>query len=950
MSAEKKYTILNALEFSSKKKYNFLMRTVGIKFKASHVLQDLACFALTFLILLLVSCVLRITPFGDNTFLYDDMKRQYVDFYSYYRQIFYSSNDFLYSFSKGIGGGMAGFSAYYLTSPLLLFFIFVPRNLLPQAVTFLILTKASLSALTCNLLLRWYCGKNSSRSMVCTIPFAVSYSLSAWMIANAANTMWIDAVILMPLLFRNALPLAETAAAPDRKRRLFCLTAVCTAGILYLNFYIAYMILLFLFLWMILRVLLKKADLSSFFRWLCAVALGAGLAAFLLIPAFCEIRLSNKSMGNGNLLHRLFTPPLFADPQQILAKLFSFSFDASQIMDGMPALYAGVLILLLTGLFFTSRASDRSRKIELGSLLGILFVSFWFQPLNLLWHAGSVPLGYLYRYSFLFTFLLILCACSSFLQEDTIRPSFLFGTACIFVLLFFVQVPFLHRTGKIVNLLLAASEMILWVVFTNLHCRGSADTGSGSGKFSLWKHLSWAAGALLLILQCLDLTANAAYVIHTESRLMTGVTEFRSKVNAEAKLADSVKSSDPGFYRIGNLTPREQNDSMQFAYNGITHYSSEDSLDVRRFLRRLGFDYNGLYSSYGSSNTRTADSILGVKYVLSHDKVRKNETAFPIAVGLPSVSSDVADTSIKDTGDPFRFQQEIAASMAAAAQTDKSSIGQETDTAEPLYDFTPGDEAFPSKNQMLFVPASILTETQETDPADPGHTVSETLELQAEYDGELFFYLDGLKNPMQNMTVSCNGGIPVPYGNAPDTNVLHLGHFRNGDILHFVITIADEDPADCDFGKAVFVSENRDVLRQAASLLQKRAGTIEKISSSHLQISLPSDSQSVLLAIPYDKGWTASIGRTRMQAEKRYGIYTLLSLPSKASRLNAASVEGTSSADQSNADSRIVIDYRYIPQGLYAGIVISVLSLLALFLILRPRTVKPDTGILPKCL
>jgi uncharacterized membrane protein YfhO len=786
--------------------------------------------------------------------------------------------------------------------------------------------------------------------MACTIPFAVSYSLSAWMIANAANTMWIDSVVLMPLLFWNAIPLAETAVIPDRKRRLFCLTAVCTAGILYLNFYISYMILLFLFLWMILRVLLKKANLSGFFRWLCAAALGAGLAAFLLIPAFCEIRRSNKSMGNGSLLHRLFTPPLFADPRQILAKLFSFSFDASQIMDGMPALYAGVLILLLTGLFITSRASDRSRKIELGSLLGILFVSFWFQPLNLLWHAGSVPLGYLYRYSFLFTFLLILCACSSFLQKDAIKPPFLFGTACIFVLLFFIKVPFLHRSGKIVNLLLAAAEMILWVVFTNLHNRGSDDTGSGSGKLSLWKHLSWSAGALLLILQCLDLTANAAYVIRIESRLMTGVTEFRSKVDAEAKLVDSVKSSDPGFYRIGNLTPREQNDSMQFAYNGITHYSSEDSLDVRRFLRRLGFDYNGLYSSYGSSNTRTADSILGVKYVLSRDKVRKNETAFPIVVGLPSVSSDVADTSTKDAGDPFRFQQEIVASACDAALTDELLTEKGTGASEPFGTIASADDAFASKDQVLFVPASILTETQETDPADPGHTVSETLELQAEYDGELFFYLDGLKNPMQNMTVSCNGGIPVPYGNAPDTNVLHLGHFRNGDILHFVITIVDEDPADCDFGKAVFVSENGDVLQRAASLLQKRAETIEKISSSHLQISLPSDSQSVLLAIPYDKGWTASIGRTKLQVAKRYGIYTLISLPSKASRLNAASAEGTSSADQSHADSRIVIDYRYIPQGLYAGIVISFLSLLALFLILRPRTVKPDTGILPKCL
>jgi hypothetical protein len=338
--------------------------------------------------------------------------------------------------------------------------------------------------------------------------------------------------------------------------------------------------------------------------------------------------------------------------------------------------------------------------------------------------------------------------------------------------------PFLHRTEKIVNLLLAAAKIILWFIITKSQCRHSDNTVACSGKLLFWKRLSRAAGALLLLLQCLDLTVNAAYVIHTESRLMTGVTAFRSKVDAEAELVDTIKSSDPGFYRMGNLTPREQNDSMQFTYNGITHYSSEDSIDVRRFLRRLGFDYNGLYSSYGNSNTRTADSILGVKYVLSRNDYTENKAVFPIAAGLLSAGPAVADTSAKDAGDPFRFQQKIVASQAYAAQTGGLSIGKDNGSSKPINDFAPGNDAFPSKDQMLFVPASILTETQETDPAAPGHAVSETLELQAEYDGEMFFYLDGLKNPMQNMTVSCNGGIPVPYGNAPNTNVLHLGHFK----------------------------------------------------------------------------------------------------------------------------------------------------------------------------
>jgi hypothetical protein len=184
--------------------------------------------------------------------------------------------------------------------------------------------------------------------------------------------------------------------------------------------------------------------------------------------------------------------------------------------------------------------------------------------------------------------------------------------------------PFLHRTEKIVNLLLAAAKIILWFIITKSQCRHSDNTVACSGKLLLWKHLSWAAGALLLH-SAVPRSDSQCRVCHTYG---IPADDRRNRISQQSGCGSKTgrilsKSSDPGFYRIGNLTPREQNDSMQFAYNGITHYSSEDSLDVRRFLRRLGFDYNGLYSSYGSSNTRTADSILGVKYVLSPIKSGK---------------------------------------------------------------------------------------------------------------------------------------------------------------------------------------------------------------------------------------------------------------------------------------------------------------------------------------
>ena len=96
--------------------------------KKQFALQSLPAFVLPLILFTGILILRRITPFGDNTFFYDDMKRQYVDFYSYYRQIFRSNNNFIYSFSAGLGANMVGFSAYYLTSPLLLPFIFIPSS------------------------------------------------------------------------------------------------------------------------------------------------------------------------------------------------------------------------------------------------------------------------------------------------------------------------------------------------------------------------------------------------------------------------------------------------------------------------------------------------------------------------------------------------------------------------------------------------------------------------------------------------------------------------------------------------------------------------------------------------------------------------------------------------------------------------------------------------------
>ena len=45
--------------------------------------------------MLLILVICGIVPFGDNTFLINDMKREYADFYLYYRSVLEGRNDFL---------------------------------------------------------------------------------------------------------------------------------------------------------------------------------------------------------------------------------------------------------------------------------------------------------------------------------------------------------------------------------------------------------------------------------------------------------------------------------------------------------------------------------------------------------------------------------------------------------------------------------------------------------------------------------------------------------------------------------------------------------------------------------------------------------------------------------------------------------------------------------------
>lgn len=80
---------------------------------------------ITLLIILCIYALSGFAPFGTKTLAVMDANIQYIDFFSYLKDVIAGKNSITYSFGKTLGGSNVAVFSYYLSSPfnlLLLFF------------------------------------------------------------------------------------------------------------------------------------------------------------------------------------------------------------------------------------------------------------------------------------------------------------------------------------------------------------------------------------------------------------------------------------------------------------------------------------------------------------------------------------------------------------------------------------------------------------------------------------------------------------------------------------------------------------------------------------------------------------------------------------------------------------------------------------------------------------
>ena len=141
----------------------------------------------------------------------------------------------------------------------------------------------------------------------------------------------------------------------------------------------------------------------------------------------------------------------------------------------------------------------------------------------------------------------------------------------------------------------------------------------------------------------------------------------------ESTLPESQLSLFDDFYRIEKTFQRSINDSLSLGYRGISTFSSSFDQSMLDYLYAMGSE-SFFYISIYNGATIVFDSLMSVKYVLSHDEINKYYEAIAEENGITTyynpyvlplgfmVNNDLTNVEII-AGNPFKLQNEILSSM-----------------------------------------------------------------------------------------------------------------------------------------------------------------------------------------------------------------------------------------------------------------------------------------------
>ena len=356
-------------------------------------------------------------PFGNRSMLYSDMYHQYYPFFVSFRRTLLSGGSLLYNWEIGMGMEYLGLISYYLASPLNLLSVLVPEGWLLGYFSLLVPFKLGFASLFFAVMLKKLFGKNDFSLCV----FGAFYGLCAWALGFQWNVMWLDTFALLPLVALGTIWLLR-----EKRCVLYTLTLFLSV---FANYYIGLFTCIFVFLLFVCYEICRWKGFGHFCRDLCRIAvfslLAIGMTAILELPTLAALQNTQSSVNKFPTSFRLN----IADENTIKGLLDAMRQVAGNVgggqelnfKEGLPNLYCGVGMVLLSFLFLTAKEVKLRDKICTVFLLLFFMVSFIIRQLDYIWHGFHFTNMIPYRFSFLYSFVVLYMAYRAWLLRDSFK-------------------------------------------------------------------------------------------------------------------------------------------------------------------------------------------------------------------------------------------------------------------------------------------------------------------------------------------------------------------------------------------------------------------------------------------------------------------------------------------------------------------------------------------------
>ncbi len=793
-------------------------------------------------------------PFGDGSVLVLDLNAQYVSFYEEIQDILRGDGSLIYTWQRALGGEFLGILAYYVASPFLILLLLFPSGSILGAIFFIFLCKAG----ACGATMAFYLSRRyPNRDTLPIVLFSSMYALCAYAVVHMHNSMWIDALIYLPLLIYGI----EELITRRRGILFSCMLALTILS----NFYIGYMVCIFTAVYFFYayfgkdeRNPLKEKQhfLRSLGRIILYSAVAIAIAAAIILPAYYSLQLGKSD----------FTTPSYEMKQnynflELLGKLFPGSYDSVR-PEGMPFIYAGTLSLILVPFYFICRRVSVREKIAGGLLIGFFFVSFNLSLVDLVWHGFQFPNWLNHRYSFLLVFFLVLFAYRAFSELEHISYRHLLCVCAVetLVLFFLEQTSEAFREFAFVWVSLACIALFVLVLYALKHEK--------CARFAR-PFLCVAVSLELCLVGLLNLGLLDEDVVFTDR---SNYIAFQERV---APITEKVLASDPSFYRMEKTISRMKNDIMQFNMNGLSNSTSTLHKKALTFLNRMGLISTANWSEYRGGNP-LSDSLLGLKYIISDKPL--NESFYqlyesdpehgmyayynPYALSVASAVHPMFAEMVWSDESKINYNNNIdhyeSACVLLNAMT-SSMLGQDPDA--PTAFFKGISHKIQYKN-IDHVYDANFNGLYGIFPTDDGRC-SITFSFVVPDENPVYLFLpiyEGYRREGDVLVTRGNGDtydweIKTVYQERTDC-ILNLGQFKEGETIRVKITPKDGEMYFAS-GEQFFFSLDTEAVKSAMLSLQQTQMQITDFSDTYLKgtISVSDDRTLLYTSIPYDKNW-----------------------------------------------------------------------------------------------